>query len=223
MKFTVAKLIVCLTVAMSLLSCTSSYVSIKETMRSPEAPPTTYKKLLVIGFIPSNNLRESFENIFAETLQEHGVAAVTSYTLISDLSKADSNQIQAMARQADADAVIITRVLTKSEHAIYTLATGHVEQRTVAESTTNGNETTTVAMSGVGIVPGEMDTAGATMQTRFFDTASTKLVWSALSHAAGDDNERIDVCWKLSALLTKALSKDHLIQINTKEFHEPKI
>jgi hypothetical protein len=36
-----------------------------------------------------------------------------------------------------------------------------------------------------------------------------------MSHAAGDENDQIDVCWKLSALLTKALNKDRLIQINS--------
>jgi len=209
--------------AIYLVSCASYSVSIKETWRAPDAPTKTYKKLLVVGITANHNLRESFENIFAETLRKHGVAAERSYMLLSNLSKADHIKIKELAEQSGADAVVITRVLSKSEHTNYILATGHVEQRTVVESKSNGNSSTTIAMSAVGFSPGEMDAEGATLQTRFFDAASTDLVWSAMSHAAGADNDKVDVCWQLSALLTQALSKDHLIEINAKAFHKPKV
>ena len=199
----------------------ATIVSIKETKLESQAPSTTYKKLLVIGITPHHDLRKALENIFSETLNEHGVAAVTSHNLVIDLSKANHLKIKELALQSGADGVVITRVLSKSEHANYMLSTGHVEQRTVVETKTEGNTTTTIAMSAVGIVPGEMDGEGATLQTRFFDATSANLVWTAMSHAAGSDNDQIDVCWKLSALLTKALSKDRLIEINSKKFHQP--
>lgn len=206
-----------------LLACSTYYVDLKETRLEEGAWSRPYQKLLVIGVTANENIRETFENIFSETLRKHGVAAVASYTLLEDIKHADSSRIQQLARQVDADAVIITRVLSRSEHTDYQLATGHVEQRTAIKTTSEGNSSTTVAMSAVGIVPGEMDAEGATLQTRMFDAASAKLAWSALSHAAGQDNDKANVCWKLSALLTKAMSEGHLIEINAKSFHQPKI
>jgi hypothetical protein len=223
MKVTIPKLVLCLTMAVYLVSCASSNVSVKETWRSPDAPTKSYKKLLVVGITANHNLRDSFENIFSETLSDHGVEALPSYKLVRDLTQADHIKIKELAEKSGADAVVITHVLSKSEHASYILATGHAEQRTVVETKSAGNSSTTITMSAVGFSPGEMDSEGATLQTRLFDATSTKLVWSAISHAAGADNDKIDVCWQLSALLTKALSKDTLIEINSKEFHQPKL
>ena len=216
------KVLLALLLSGLLMSC-STIVSINDTKLETEAPSTTYKKLLVIGITSHPNLRKAFENIFTETLNDHGVAAITSHNLVIDLHKADHIKIKELARQVGADGVLITRVLSKSEHTSYKLSTGHVEYRTVSETTTTANSSTTIAMSGVGIVAGEMDSDGATLQTRLFDANSTNLAWTAMSHAAGADNDQIDVCWKLSALLTKALNKDRLIVINDREFKQPSL
>jgi len=208
-------------IALILLCSCSTIVEIKETWKAQAALAEPYQKIMVVGITPNPNLRHSFENIFAETLEEHGVGAVASHTLISDLRKADEAQFDAAARQVGADAVVITRVLTHSEHTSYKLSTGHVEYRRVAETTTTGNSSTTIAMSGVGIVAGEMDSEGGTLQTNLFDASSGKRTWSAMSSAAGGDNAKIEVCWRLSALLTKALSDDKMIVINSKEFKIP--
>jgi hypothetical protein len=206
-----------------LLGGCASYAHVTKTWQSPEAQATTYHKLLVIGITKEPDLRQSFENIFAETLRDHGVAAEPSYEKVPDLGNTDHLQIQTLAKGFGADGVIITRVLTKSENTEYLLASGHVEQRTVIEGTSNGNSSAALVMSGVGIVPGEMDSAGAKLETTLFDVASKKPVWSALISAAGSDNERMDVVWELSNNLTKALSKDHMIEINSKEFHIPSL
>lgn len=208
-------------IALILLCSCSTSVEIKETWKAQATPADPYQKVLVVGITPSPNLRHSFEDIFAETLEVHGVRAVASHTLISDVRKADEAQFDAVARQVGADAVVITRVLTHSEHTSYKLSTGHVEYRSVSETKTTGNSSTTIAMSGVGIVAGEMDSEGGTLQTNLFDASSGKRTWSAMSSAAGGDNAKIEVCWRLSALLTKALSDDKLIVINSKEFKIP--
>lgn len=210
-------------IALVVLCSCSTIVEIKEARKIQTTPAEPYRKILVVGITPSPNLRHSFENIFAETLKEHGMGAVASHTLISDLRKADEAQFDAAARQVGADAVVITRVLTHSEHTSYKLSTGHVEYRAVAETTTTANSSTTIAMSGVGIVPGEMDSEGATLQTNLFDASSGNRIWSAMSSAAGGDNAKTEVCWRLSALLTKALSDDKMIVINSKDFKIPKL
>jgi len=65
---------------------------------------------------------------------------------------------------------------------------------------------------------GEMDAEGVTLETRLFDASSAVLTWTAMSSAAGAENARIKVFWELWALLTKALGKDKLVKLNSKEF-----
>lgn len=202
-----------------LSACTTA--SLKETWRNPETPAAPYRKLLVIGITQQSALRQSFENILSETLREHGVTAVQSYTLLDNLAQADQSRIQALAQQAGADAVVVTRVLSKSEHTSYKLATGSLQHRTVVMHEAGPTSSTTIAMSAVGIVPGEMDSLGASLETRFFDAADARLVWSALIRAGGPENEKINVFWKISALLVKAMGEDHMVELNSAEFRQP--
>lgn len=214
--------LLCLLTATLLCSC-SAIVKINETHMASEPPANKYQKILVVGITPTHNLRQSFENIFAETLKEHGVGAVASHSVVSDIIKADEAKLEAVASQVGAGAVMITRVLSHSENTEYTLSTGHLEYRVVGETKTTANSSTTIAMSGVGYVPGEMDEEGATLQTHLFDASSKKLIWTAMSSVAGSDNDQIEMCWKLSELLTKALDKDNLVELNSTEFKIPSL
>ena len=203
-----------------LCSC-SSIVKIDDTWKAKEGVSAPYQKLLIFGVTERPSLRESFEDIFADTLKRHGVAAVASHTVIKDLRDAKLAHVEDVAHQMGADGVIITRVLSHSEHTSYILSTGHAEYRVIAETETTANSSSTVAMAGAGYVPGEMDSEGAALQTNFFDASSTKPIWSAMSSTAGGSDEEIDVIWKLSALLTKALAMDNLIQITSTGFKIP--
>jgi len=217
----VIRALLALLLAGFITSCTT-HVSLRETWRSPEASSKTYKKLLVMGISPNNSLRETFENILTETLQEHGVEAVRSYTLIKDLNKFDSTQLQVLARDVGADAVIITRGISKSEHANYQYAMGTVERKTVIYEDTQPDSSSAIVMSAVGIAPRETDIEQAELLTRLFDAQSDKQVWLARS-SLYEAEDRAGACWRLSALLVKALSKDHMIEINSEEFRIPSL
>jgi hypothetical protein len=219
LQVTVTRALLVLILAGFITSCTT-HVSLRETWRSPEASSKTYKKLLVMGISPNNNLRETFENILAETLQEHGVEAVRSYTLIKNLNKFDSSQLQMLAREAGADAVIITRGISKSEHANYQYAMGTVERKTVVYEDTQPDSSSVIVMSAIGIAPRETDIEQAELLTRLFDAQSDKQIWLARS-SLYEAEDRAGACWRLSALLVKALSKDHIIEINSEEFRIP--
>ena len=218
MKFTIAKIILVLLVPGLLTSCATA--SIKQTWRNPEAPAITYRKLLVVGVANDDNVRRMFEDIFVETLHENGVAAVPSHTLISDLDKADRTQLQELARKASADAVVITRALSKSERTNYQYSTGQLEERTAVVEKSGPDSSTTIAMSAVGIAARETDFELAAVQTQFFNAADARLVWSAQS-SISESGGRPDACWELSALLVKALGKDHVINFPGGKFHQP--
>jgi hypothetical protein len=208
-----------LLVPILLCSC-SSIVKIDKTWHAPNVRTTPYEKILVVGVAPNINHRNSFENVFSATLDRHGVAAVASHTVIADLENVEQVQLQEAARQVDADAIIVTRVLSHEEHTNYKLSTGHVEYRAVSVTETTAHSSTTIAMAGVGVVPGEIDAGEATIQTTLFDSSSAH-VWTAMSEAAGSAHTNMEIYRKLSVLLTKALSKDRLIVINNKDFKHP--
>jgi hypothetical protein len=220
MRIVIAKTFLSVIMLAILSSCSTSYVTLEETRRLQEPPAKPYRKVLVIGVASPHSRRESFENIFVDSLQRHGVDAVASYKFIDDLHDAAPSQVQAIAQRAGADAVALTRVMSKSEHTSYKLSTGHAEYRTVSQTTT-AHSSTTVSMSGAGIVAGEIDSEGAILQTSFFDVSSTKLMWTAINHAAGGSNDKMDVCWELSFLLAEALGNDQLIEITSADVKMP--
>jgi hypothetical protein len=55
-------------------ACTTA--SIQDTWRSPEAPATVYRKLLVVGVANDVNMRRLFENIFVEKVVSPHVAVL---------------------------------------------------------------------------------------------------------------------------------------------------
>jgi hypothetical protein len=217
-KFTITKILLLLLVPGLLTSCAPA--SLKKTWRNPEAPAISYRKLLVVGVANDDNVRRMFEDIFVETLNENGVAAVPSHTLESDLDKADRARLQELAGKTSADAVVITRPLAKSERTNYQYATGTLEERTEVEKKSGPDSSTTIVMSAVGIAAHETDFELATLQTHFFDAADARLVWSAQS-SISESGDRADACWKLSALLVEALGKARVIEISGGKFHEP--
>jgi hypothetical protein len=204
-----------------LLAACAAHVKIEDSWRNATVPAKTYKKLLVVAVTPKSDLRQLFENILTETLRGSGVEALPSYPLLADLKQADKPKLQAMALAAGADAVIITHGLTKEEHTSYRYFGGTLQERTAVMTSADADSTTVIAMSAVGIAPLESDFVKGTLMTKFFDTASTDMVWSALSEVI-TDGRRADACWDFSGLLTRALGKEHLIAV-TREFRRPEL
>lgn len=209
-----------LLLAVVLLASCASHVKIEETWRSQSAPETTYKRLLVVAVTAKAPLREMFENILTETLTRHEVEAVPSYPRIADIETANKDQLQALAKELGADAVVITHVLSKSESTSYRYFGGSLEERVAVMTSADADSSTIVAMSAVGVAPLETDFVKGTMMTRFFDAASAEMAWSGLSKVV-NDGRKADACWDFSIQLTKALAKDRLIAINDKGFRKP--
>lgn len=203
-----------------LLTACASSVKIKDTWRSPDAPAAAYQKILVVARAHNDSVRSMLEDITFETLSEHGVPAVPSHRLIGDLAKADSATLQSIAQAAGADAVVITRAISKQEHTDYQYLGGNIEARSVVIQKTDGDSSTTLAMSTVGIAPRETDFIEGYLQTRLFDAGTAKPVWIAHTKVVNDGSVG-DACWDFAILLTQALAKDRLIVINDREFRKP--
>lgn len=203
-----------------LLASCAAHVKIEDSWRNQNVPAITYNKLLVVAVTQQPALRKTFEDILSETLRRHGVEAVQSYPLIDDLKKADKVQLQALAKEVGADAVVITNGLSRSESTSYRYFGGSIQERVAVMQSTDENSSTTVMMSAVGVAPLESDFVKGSLMTRFFDVASTEMAWSALTEVI-NDGSKADACWDFSILLTKALAKNRLIDVNGKEFRKP--
>ncbi len=220
MNLNIAKLSGALLLAVILLTSCASHVKIENTWMNQNVPATTYHKLLVIAVTQQPELRKLFENIVTETLRRHGVEAVQSYPLLDTLKNADKAQVQKLAQEVGADAVLITHGLSKSESTSYRYFGGSFQQRVAVSQSADENSSTTIMMSAVGVAPLETDFVKGAIMSRLFDTAGAEMAWSALTEVI-HEGSKADACWDFSILLTKALAKDHLIAINDKEFRKP--
>ena len=221
MRYLVPKIVLCLLIMLFLSACANS-VKIRETWKSPEATAAPYRKLLLIAVAKDQNLRQMFENILAETLNAQGVAAVQSYPVLDDLARADKEQIQRLALAVGADAVVVTRGLSRSEHVNYQYFGGNVQERVAVIESVGENSSSLIAMSAVGISPKEMDFVSGTLLTNFFDTAGARLAWSVQTQVV-NDGRKADACWDYSILLVKALARDGLVNVNGKGFRKPSL
>ena len=220
-KFIVIKIAPVLFLTALLAAC-ASHVKVENSWRNTGVPEATYKKVLVVGITQNKPMRELFENILTETLNDHGVTAVASHTLLADLGKADKVQLQTVARAVGADAVLITQGLSKSENTSVRYFGGSIQERTAEMFSADENSSTTVFMSAVGIAPLETDFTKGSLQTRLFKAASAEMAWSALVNFV-NDGRKADACWDFSNQLTQALAKDRLIEINDRSFKKPSL
>ena len=71
-----------------------------------------FKKILVVGWTDSPEVRQQFEDIFVEALKADGIAAVASYTVIPAMMSKETEAIAEAKKLSDVDGVIITRVVS---------------------------------------------------------------------------------------------------------------
>jgi hypothetical protein len=69
------------------------------------------EKILVINTFPDQTNRKTFEDEFVKALKDRGVNGVVSYTVMPEPAVSDKDAIAVRAKEADADAVLINRLL----------------------------------------------------------------------------------------------------------------
>lgn len=78
---------------------------------SPEYASPRFKKIFVIGVSKQPSIRRTFEDEFVNKLKAAGVDAVPSYLYVPEDGQIDEARMDQVVRQANADAVIITRLV----------------------------------------------------------------------------------------------------------------
>jgi len=78
---------------------------------NPDYASPRFKRILVIGVSKQPSIRRTFEEEFVNKLKAARVDAVPSYLYISEDGQVDETRLNEAVRKANADAVIITRLV----------------------------------------------------------------------------------------------------------------
>jgi hypothetical protein len=68
---------------------------------------------MVIGVVKKPAIKRIFEDEFVRQLNARGIDAIASYTVITDKKQEDHAVIEAKLKELDADAVLISRLVSK--------------------------------------------------------------------------------------------------------------
>lgn len=97
-------------VAMGFTGCAASTKIVNQWV-SPDYASPHFRKIMVIGVSKQPSIRRTFEDEFVKQLKATGVEAVPSYLYIPEDGQVDEDRLQAAVKQANANAVIITRLV----------------------------------------------------------------------------------------------------------------
>lgn len=79
--------------------------------RSPDFSGPVPKQILVIGISKSDSHRRIFEDSFARSLRDAGIAAATSYALLPESGPLSRADIRDAVTRTGSDAILVTRLL----------------------------------------------------------------------------------------------------------------
>jgi len=147
------------------------------------------RKFLIIGVAKKTANKRIFEDEFVRQLKARGVNAVASYTVMPDMKQGDHEVIAAIMKEYAADAVIISRLVSKKSVLSYVPGSFHVVPSTY------GNWRDYYAYgSQVMYTPGyTAEEDFALMETNLYDAGNDKLIWSVESETEilGSDQSQI--------------------------------
>ncbi len=147
------------------------------------------RKIMVIGVAKRPALKRIFEDEFVRQLKLRGTDAVASYTLMPDTKQGDHTVIAAQMKEHGADAVLISRLVSKKTETTY--IPGHFNERPAYYGSWRDYY---AYGSQVTYTPGyTVEDEYALMETNLYNAANDKLIWSAASESMmlGSDHHQI--------------------------------
>jgi len=194
-------------VALALILGTAGCSSTKVVNRweNPQYVPAHFNRILVIGVSREASVRRVFEDAFVGRLKAEGVHATPSYVLIPEEGQVDESRLQQATRQANADGVIMTRLVrverkTEVTSGYYSPPPAPLGQYPWYSDRSLGYyEPPVVYQYDVYI-----------SETSLYDVRTNQLVWSGTvqTNTAGDLNKEIQ---RYVATVIKALKKGNVL------------
>lgn len=213
------RLILPLLILLSLTGCAS--VSMVSTWKDQAAPKKSYKDLLVVGITQKQQKRDVFEEVMAAELRKSGISATPSYTLTGGEQKLSRESVEKAALAAGVDGVITTQLIDMRRKTITDggfIMTDRGHSFGALDDAESGS-VDIFGVSGMGAVSYasfsmksvEITTSKtAIIETKLYDTATRKLVWSGVSNAV-DPKGTITATQDIAGVIIKSLNKEGLI------------
>lgn len=174
-RFTRRLSILLLTGLIALVLPGCSGVKMGESWVDASVPVSKLENVLVVTVARQGTVRKLFEKSFSEGLMEEGVKAVASHTVIEREGRPDYDSVMAAVEASGVKSVLITRLANVVEKTNRYMATGH--QYTVLER---------ASMEPIFIDPNPVFASKTTiklkLESKLYDVASRKLVWTASSN-----------------------------------------
>jgi len=187
-------LLCCLSVIALLLSCAKG-TTFTSVWKDDAYHGGKVNKVLVIGVSKKSEIRRIFEKEFVRQLKGMGVDGVASYTVLSSERMLEKGAILEQLRKAGADACLITQLIARED--------------AVAEKAPEDKDLTSQYPRSYNYSQNRryiMEDDAVSLKTNLYETASEKLIWSALSETfkRGTDEENIKgLIEKITAKLSK--------------------
>jgi hypothetical protein len=108
----------CFTVLCFLLVSSCATTTLTAVWKDPGVHGTI-RKVVVVGTFRTSAIRNIFEDDFVKQLRAKGVDAVASYTLIPLDELPDRDLVMSKAKEAGADAILVTRLMGKRTVSTY--------------------------------------------------------------------------------------------------------
>lgn len=142
-------------------------------------------RIMIVGVSKYPLNRRLFEDEFAQQIKIHGTEAIASYTVLSDKQQDDQMAITAKVKELKADAVLVTRLVSKKTVKMY--VPGSVYYPPLYYGTWPD-------YYGYGYrhihSPGYIaESEYAIVETNLYETVNDKLVWAALSETVLSDSD----------------------------------
>jgi hypothetical protein len=145
-------------------------------------------RIMVVGVFRSPLYRRVFEDEFVTQLQARGTAAIASYTVLPDMRQDDRNEIAAKVKELGADAILITRLVSKKTVQTYVPATTYFPPPYYNSWPDYYGYGYRYMYSPGYIAENEY----AVMETNLYQAGSDKLIWAASAETGlGDTTQAI--------------------------------
>lgn len=142
-------------------------------------------RVMVVGVIKSPLNRRVFEDEFVAQLEARGTAAIASYTVLPDLQQDDRKAIAARVKELGADAILITRLVSKKIVHTYVPATPYFPPYYSSWPDYYGYGYQSMYAPGY-IAENEY----AVMETNLYQAGNDKLIWAASAETGLSDSNR---------------------------------
>lgn len=143
-------------------------------------------KILVIGMARSPLNRRLFEDEFVRRLEAHGTSAIASYTVLSDAQQGDQAVIAKKVAELGADAVLITRLVSKKVVQVYVPGTPYYPPP-YYDTWPNYYVYGYRYMYTPGYIAND---EYAVIETNLYDAKTDKLIWAASSETGINDSNK---------------------------------